>query len=50
MFTQKECLLKVAKTNFIVTKILSDPKNSANEKKISLDFTTHKTFPIIKIS
>jgi len=49
-FLEKESLLKVAKTNFIVTKILSDPKNSANEKKISLDFTTHKTFPIIKIS
>jgi len=49
-FSEKESLLKVAKTNFVVTKILSDPKNSAKEKKISLDFTTHKTFPLIKIS
>jgi len=42
-------LLLVAKNNFVATKILSGGHNKL-KKNIHLDFTTHRTFPIIKIN
>lgn len=42
-------LIKVSKTNFIVMKLLSGGHKKDSTDSPEFDFTTHKTFPIIKI-
>ncbi|XP_077988706.1 N-alpha-acetyltransferase 35, NatC auxiliary subunit-like [Glandiceps talaboti] len=43
-------LIKVAKTNFVVMKLIVGGHKKDSTQPASFDFTTHRTFPIIKIN